>query len=223
MPAALYGNKRVLTVPPSLRSLELARWNLSALLGFSTNHPRRRCPRRRAIRLENARARLSSRNLFRALRDSGYLPLPFHDRRGLRTRDIIRALVRYCPRFTESRGVERKGEKASRLSGEATWLVECRVNLSEIERRSKRHPKGNCLYKHPGIFIRMTVTHKDQSSRVSPRRRSLLSRARTHTPVNSFSSSSSALSAYLSRYLLLRGTHTASQRATMKHARRERA
>ena len=50
------------------------------------------------------------------------------------------------------------------LSGEATWLVEWRVNLSEIERRYERHPKGNCLYKHPGIFIRMTVTHKDQSS-----------------------------------------------------------
>ena len=66
-----------------------------------------------------------------------------------------------------------------RLSGEATWLIECRVNLSEIERRSKRHPKGNCLYKHPGIFIRMTVTHKDQSSlsRVVP---SSLAQTRAH-------------------------------------------
>ncbi|KAF7393511.1 hypothetical protein HZH68_010330 [Vespula germanica] len=32
------------------------------------------------------------------------------------------------------------------------WLVECRVNLSEIwRRRSRRHPKGNCLYKRPAL------------------------------------------------------------------------
>lgn len=107
-----------------------------------------------------------------------------------------------------------------RLSGEATWLVECRVNLSEIERRSKRHPKGNCLYKHPGIFIRMTVTHKDQSSlsRVVP---SSLAHKHAHTPVNSFSSHlslslCSSISVYLFAYLslLIESTHTGARPAT---------
>lgn len=134
-------------------------------------------------------------------------------------------------------------ENISHLSGEATWLVECRVNLSKIERRSKRHPKGNCLYKHPGIFIRMTVTHKDQSSLACPLVVASfppLSHVHelhhAHTPVNSFSSRlSSSLSIYsliflaLSRYFSLFGSaeyphwRTANERATVKRARRERA
>lgn len=70
----------------------------------------------------------------------------------------------------------------SRLSGKATWSVECRVNLSQaIRRRPKRHPKGNCLYKRPGIFIRMTMTHKDQSSLARWYPLAYVPSSRTHT------------------------------------------
>jgi len=75
--------------------------------------------------------------------------------------------------------------RISGLSGEATWSVECRVNLSQAtRRRPKRHPEGNCLYKRPGIFIRMTVTHKDRSSlaRVPRRVPSFLHTQMRHAP-----------------------------------------